>query len=74
MEIGNLTKMMTLDLSHNKLEVLPIQFYHLLELRNLNLKYNILKELDTGITDLIMLSHLVNSSYIVLEYLTHSRI
>ncbi|KAI4492266.1 hypothetical protein M0802_009956 [Mischocyttarus mexicanus] len=50
--------MITLDLSHNKLEELPTEFYRLLELHNLNLKNNVLKELDTGITDLIMLSHL----------------
>lgn len=45
-EIGNLSKLETLNASNNKLEKLPYQFYKLIELRKLCLKNNGLKELD----------------------------
>lgn len=69
-EIGNLSKLETLNASNNKLEKLPYQFYKLIELRKLCLKNNGLKELDPAIGDLIMLSHLVNYTTIYLCYHT----
>lgn len=58
--MGNLNKLEILNVSHNKLANIPHQFYKLTELCELYWKNNGLRELDSAIGDLVMLSHLVN--------------
>lgn len=62
-EIENLTNLKNLNISFNKIKTLPIEFYKLIELRKLDLKNNILSELDPAIGDLIMLETLVCSFF-----------
>lgn len=58
-EIGNLKKLNILNLSNNKLEKFPHEFYKLNELHELNLKNNCIKELDPAVGDFVMLTYLV---------------
>ena len=58
-EMGNLKELNILNLSNNKLENLPHEFYKLNELHELNLKNNSIQELDPAVGDFIMLTNLV---------------
>lgn len=58
-EIGSLRKLRIINLSDNKLNNLPHQFYMLEELCELYLKSNLISTLEAEIGNLIMLTHLV---------------
>lgn len=58
-EIGDLSKLRSLNLALNKINSLPLNMFKLCELRFLDLGNNLLKEIDPAIGDLIMLESLV---------------
>jgi len=57
-EIGNLTKLTHLNLSHNELTELPKEIWSLVNLTHLNLSYNELTELPKEIGNLVNLTEL----------------
>ena len=57
-EIGQLTRLRSLDLSFNKLEALPAEIGQLTQLRSLELYYNRLQALPAEIGQLTQLQHL----------------
>lgn len=59
-EIKYLTKLIYIDFSHNRIELLPPEFFEFPNLKHLNLSDNALKELHPSVSDLNMLEFLVS--------------
>lgn len=66
-EIGGLRKLTKLNLSHNKIHTLPVEFYRLTELQALLLSHNCLESITKDIGDLVMLQQMVISTILVLS-------
>lgn len=62
-EIGSLRKLKIINLSDNKLQNLPRQFYMLEELCKLHLKNNHISTLEAEIGNLVMLTHMVKNTH-----------
>lgn len=61
LEIGSLQGLQKLNVSHNKLSVLPNEMFKLGNLRQLNMSHNSLGEINAELNDLVMLEVLVSS-------------
>lgn len=59
-EIGLLEKLTRINLSRNKINDLPNDFFRLRELKYLNLSYNGLTDINADLSDLVMLEVLVS--------------
>ena len=59
-EIGLLEKLTRINLSRNKINELPNDFFRLRELKYLNLSYNGLTDISADLSDLVMLEILVS--------------
>lgn len=64
-EIGQLRKLIKVNLSHNKLTQLPKTFFDLAELRQLNISHNQFTEMGTELNNLLMLEELVRTINII---------
>lgn len=58
MEIGLLEKLTRLNLSRNRINELPDEFFRLRELKYLNLSHNGLEDISADLSDLVMLEFL----------------
>lgn len=54
-----MTQLTKLNISRNNLTNLPAEFYRMRELKQLNLAYNKLSDVNVDISDLVMLEELV---------------
>jgi Leucine-rich repeat (LRR) protein len=59
-EIGALEKLIKLNLSHNRIDQLPNEFFRLRELKYLNLAHNGLVDISADLSDLVMMEVLVS--------------